>query len=88
MKFYTTINSQRRQDLEENGIKSGHLSGYGYVEVYPDKWVALHFSHPADDIIVELELNEGDAHQLTDVGLIWLLEKDVPPERIRTFDKK
>lgn len=78
MKCYTTVFSCRKDTIREFGLKSNKLSGY--VEVYSSEHLASYASHPGDDILLELEVNEDDMVETT--GNCKLLKRNISPDKI------
>ena len=79
MKYYTTILSSNKESLEKDGLKSGIE---GYVEVYSLPLMARNHRHPADDLLVELELDDEDVVSVVGSKVV-LLKHNIPPSKIK-----
>lgn len=78
MKYYTTVFSCQKNAIREFGLKSNALAGY--VEVYSSEKLACYASHPGDDVLLELEVDEDDVEVVSDGTA--LLKRNISTDKI------
>ena len=79
MKYYTTILDSMSESVKKNGLK---FDNGIWGEVYSTIKLARFCSHPADEVLLELELEDDEAVS-TPVEGVFFVEKDIPPSKIK-----